>query len=354
MNKQTIIIVGLLVILGGAATYYLLRPTETTKQEQAISHYTCPMHPQIHEEEEGECPICHMKLVPVYKESSSVSPLPLACPEPCRRAEEGGPPEAGRVRGVTISPERQQMIGITTATVMRKPAVKEIRAPGRVAFDADLAVAQTEFLEIAAGSPDLESAARNRLNLLGMGKEEIQELKRRGEPDPALTLPRDGGPVWIYAPLYGTDTTEVKVGQRATMTLPQTGSIYEGVVRGISPVLDPMTRSTRARIEIAGAGGKISPESFLNVTLNLDLGEKLLVPKSAVIETGTRSLVFAVHGSHFSAREVMTGSETADARVILEGLKEGEVVATSAAFLIDSESQLRAAVEGGGGDHHHD
>lgn len=339
MNKRTIIIAGLIVILGGVAAYYLLRTPRTTEQERAISHYTCPMHPHIHSDKPGSCPICQMKLVPV----KTSPPAPLLNKE--RGVED-------RVRSVTISPERQQTIGVTAAVVTRKPAVKEIRAPGRVAFDADLAVAQTEFLEIAAGSPDLESAARDRLRLLGMGEEEIRELKRQNEPDPALTLPSDGGSVWIYAPLYGTDATEVKVGQVASVTLEGRVGVYEGTVMGISPVLDPMTRSARARIEVPGAGGKILPESFLNVTLKVDLGEQLLVPKSAVIETGTRSLVFVVHGSHFEAREVATGPETADDRVILTGLKEGEIVATSAAFLIDSESQLKAAIAGMG-EHQH-
>ncbi len=336
MNKRILIIAGLLAVLGGVVAFYLLRPTPTTEHEQAISHYTCPMHPHIHADKPGSCPICQMKLVPVYKEPPSSSPLPSA--------GEGTPPQAA---GVRVSPDRQQTIGVTTAPVVRKPAVREIRAPGRVAFDSELAVAQTEFLEISAGSLSLESAARDRLKLLGMGDEEIRELKQRDEPDPALTLPKEGGSVWIYAPLYGTDATTVKVGQTAIIILEGKSGIYEGTVRGISPVLDPMTRSARVRIEVPGAGGKILPESFLNVTLKVDLGEQLLVPKSALIETGTRSLVFVVHeGTHFAAREVTPGPDTAEERVILEGLKEGEIVATSAAFLIDSESQLKAAVSG--------
>jgi len=335
MNKRILIIVGLLAIFGGAGAYYFLQPTGTTEQDRAISHYTCPMHPHVHEDKPGDCPICHMKLVPVYQEPSSVTP-----------------PSSEGEGGVTLSPDRQQMIGVTTAAVTRKSAIREIRAPGRVAFDPELAVAQTEFLEISAGAPDLESAARDRLRLLGMGDEEIRELKRREEPDPALTLPRDGGSVWIYVPLYGSDATNVRVGQTATLTLPRTDLIYEGTVRGISPVLDSMTRSARVRIEIPGAGGKILPETFLDVILKQDLGEQLLVPKSSVIETGARSLVFVVHGSHFSAREVTPGPETTEERVIVNGLKEGETVAASAGFLIDSESQLKAAVAGFGTHEH--
>ena len=342
MNKRMMIIAGLLVLLGGAAAFYWVRTTRTTEQEQAVSHYTCPMHPHIHADKPGPCPICQMKLVPVFKEPTSSSPLPSA--------GEGTPPQAA---GVRVSPERQQTIGVTTAVVERRSAVREIRAPGRVAYDADLAVAQTEFLEIAAGAPNLESAARDRLRLLGMGEEEIRELKQRDEPDPALTLPKEGGSVWVYAPLYGTDATTVKVGQTATILLEGKNGIYEGTVKGISPVLDPMTRSARARIEVPGAGGKILPESFLNVTLKIDLGEQLLVPKSALLESGTRSLVFVVHeGTHFAAREVTPGLDTTEERVIVEGLKEGEVVATGAAFLIDSESQLKAAVSGMG-EHQH-
>ncbi|MBI4373523.1 MAG: efflux RND transporter periplasmic adaptor subunit [Deltaproteobacteria bacterium] len=334
MNKKWIYLLTGLLFLGGVAVVIYQRGGHSHREEAEISHYTCPMHPHVHEKEPGECPICHMKLVPVFKESDSSD-------------------MSDRSDGITISPDRQQTIGITTAKVGIKPAVREIQAPGRVAFDPELAVAQAEYLEIANGVPNLEPAAHNRLKLLGMGEEEVRELRRRNEPDPALTLPKEGGSVWIYAPLYGMDATTVKVGQTASMTFPGNEGVYEGIVRGISPVLDSTTRSARVRIEVPGVGGKVLPESFLNVSIKIDLGEQILVPKSSLVETGTRSLVFVVHdGTHFSAREVTAGPETAGERVIEEGLKEGEVVATSAVFLIDSESQLKAAVEGVGGHQH--
>ncbi|MBI1909026.1 MAG: efflux RND transporter periplasmic adaptor subunit [Deltaproteobacteria bacterium] len=314
----------------------------TTKQQ--ISHYTCPMHPHIHEDRPGNCPICSMRLVPVYKEISSINPL--------LSTGEGGPPEAGRVRGITISPERQQRVGIKTEIAARKNAVKEIRTFGRVAFDPDLAVAEREFIEISKNVPNLKAAAVSRLRLLGMSAEEIRDLEKRGTVSKSLYLPEKGDPVWIYATLYENEMALVQPGMEAAIDAGSDKKL-KGIVRAVDPVVDPTTRSVRARVEVPGAGGEIKPESFVTVVLKIDLGEALLIPKSSVIDTGTRKVLFVVHDNlHFEAREVETGAETGEEQVILKGLSEGEKVVTSATFLVDSESQLKASVEGMGGHEH--
>lgn len=315
----------------GTAGYLSYRHFSGARHEEQAIYYTCPMHPHIHEDKPGECPICHMKLVPV---PSPPSPLP-----------------PGGEGGITIPPERQQLIGLKTAIVEKREFVKTIRSPARVAFDPDLAVAQAEYLEIARSVPSLYEASHQRLKLLGMSEMEIEELERRGEPDPALLLPNPGGIVWVYAPLYGPEWREVIVGTNVTVR--NESEIFEGTVRGVEPVADPITRSVRARIELSGAGGKILSESFLEALFKLPLGEKIVVPKSAVLETGSRAVVFVIQdGVRFTTRDVGLGSENEGERVILEGLKEGEIVAASAAFLIDSESRLKAAVSGMGGHQH--
>lgn len=343
-NKKLLVILLLLLALGIAAVSVIFWKVSRGTHEEGpgISHYTCPMHPQIHEDHPGDCPICHMKLVPVYKESPSVSPLPPA--------GEGGPPEAGRVReegGVTISPDRQQLIGLTTGLVEKKIVTKEIRTVGRVAFDPDLAIAQREFVEIVKNVPSLKNASIQRLRLLGMSPEEIRDLERRGRPEAHLTLPEPGGPVWVYASLYEDEAPIVQTG--ATAKVAFGGETFSGTVRAVDPVIDPMTRTARARIEVPEAGGKLRPESYLTVSLEINLGEQMTVPKSAVIDTGERQIVFRVlEGTRFETKEIKLGPEAGETRVVLEGLSPGDVVATSAAFLIDSESQLKAAISGMG------
>lgn len=348
-NNILILVVSLLSLTGAAFIAGCGDKTPTSGGEHGkdeISHYTCPMHPHIHSDKPGECPICHMDLVPVYKQGTTPS---------------GG-------SSLNISPERQQLIGIKTQMAVKKEVAQEIRTVGRVAFDPDLAVAQREFLEIAKNVPSLKPASVSRLRLLGMGEEEIRDLERRGKITTNLYLPKPGESVWIYATLYQSEVGVVKIGDKAIITLPTNqarraiegeapagfargggdASPYEGFVRGVDPVLDPMTRSARARIEVSGAAGLLRPDSYVNVSLKINLGQALTVPKSAVIDTGARQVAFVLKDDrNFDSRPVKIGPEVGDQEVVvLEGLQEGDKVVSSAAFFVDSESQLKAAVSG--------
>lgn len=306
------------------------------KEDADIAYYTCPMHPQIHQDHPGNCPICGMTLVPVQKNP----PQPLY--------------EKGGKGGILISPARQQLIGLKTQKVQIKPLNRDIRTTGRVAFDPALAVAQREYLEITKSVPTLKDAARSNLRLKGMSEEEIMELDRAGSrasPMTDLYLPKMNGSVWVYAPLFQSEMDLVKPGDTAQVSLPsRSDKTWEGVVKSIDPILDPMTRSVRARILVEAP---IRPETYVDVTLKSSLGSALAIPKSALIDTGTRQFVFVVHdGERFESRDVKTGPETDQEVSIMDGLAEGEIVATSATFLIDSESQLKASVNGMGGNSH--
>jgi len=301
------------------------------EKDPNVSYYTCPMHHEIHMDHPGECPICGMTLIPVYQEGG---------------AESRGEPRVRPDAGVRISSDRQKLIGLKTETAVKKPATKEIRTVGRVAFDPDLAVAQREYIEILKNVPSLKDAARSNLRLKGMSEEEIRELDRVGKN---LYLPAPGDTVWIYATLYQEEMNLVKPGMKAVITLPSdVGTPFSGEVKSVDPVVNPMTRSGRARIEIPGAGGKLRPDSYVDVSLRIDLGEALTIPKSAVIDTGMRKVAFVVtDGQSFQSRDIKTGPEVVSASggdvIVLEGISEGEKVVSSAAFLVDSESRLKAA-----------
>jgi Cu(I)/Ag(I) efflux system membrane fusion protein len=118
----------------------------------------------------------------------------------------------------------------------------------------------------------------------------------------------------------------------------------------IYPTLDPKTRTAKVRFELENLGEKLKPDMYANVEWQVSLGTKLAVPQEAVIESGQKQVVFVHHGGgRLEPRLIRTGVKTGGWYEVLEGLKEGDHVVTSANFLIDSESRLKTAVENMGG-----
>src|SRR5262249_42704354 len=115
----------------------------------------------------------------------------------------------------------------------------------------------------------------------------------------------------------------------------------------IYPYLDEKTRTNKVRFALANRSGRLKPGMFANVELELRDGSGLVVPTNAVLDSGTEQLVFVARGDgRFEPREVRVGRRLNDAVEILEGIREGEQVATGATFFLDSESQLRASLQG--------
>ncbi len=328
--KPRVIFIGAALVIAVLAAVYVVRwkgnrtgapSTTTTVVEKEILHWTCSMHQQIKQPGPGHCPICHMQLVPVYKESSS---------------------GASGAQGVQISADRQQMIGIKVTKVERKQAHAMIHTSGRVAFDPDLAVAVREFVQIARHDPALRSAAISRLKLLGMGNEEIARLETGAARGDDMFLPVVGGSVWVYATVYENEISAVRTGMGAEISSPSdTDRIFPGVVRSIAPVVDPVTRSIRVRIEVPGSGGILRPDAFVDVKLHANLGIGLVIPQSALVDTGMRQVVYVKNGDRFEQREVRVKAEVEGGLLIERGLKEGETIVKGATFMVDSESQLR-------------
>jgi RND family efflux transporter MFP subunit len=123
------------------------------------------------------------------------------------------------------------------------------------------------------------------------------------------------------------------------------GKTFEGRVSLIYPTLDPATRTVQVRLEFANPAMELRPEMYAEVELQADLGERLSVPASAVLETGTRAVVFVDRDDGvFEPREVEIGLRLAETYEVLSGLQEGEKVLTSGNFFVDSESKLKAAL----------
>jgi RND family efflux transporter MFP subunit len=168
----------------------------------------------------------------------------------------------------------------------------------------------------------------------------------RAEAGAAVLDLADLSRVWVLASVYEHDIPFVKSGQKATMALPYSPGVdFEGLVTFVYPTLDPATRTVQVRLEFPNPDLALKPEMFAEVRLEADLGERVAVPDSAVIETGTRSVVFVDEGEGlFEPRELRIGLRLADLYEVLDGVTPGERIVVSGNFLVDSESRLKAAL----------
>lgn len=303
--------------------------------------YYCPMHPTYTSNKPGECPICGMTLVPMKDEGQPSG---------------GGAPKlsSGEHAGhesVTISEDQQGMIGVKTAAVKRERAEITIRTYGRVAYDPELAVAQREYLEsLRLGDVSFSEAARQRLILLGMGEAQIKDLAHEGVQKELYSQGKDA---WIYLTIYQNELSVVEVGQKAILELSDGKGTKEGIIKAVDPILDETTRTARARVMVKNDDGTLRPNMFVTGTITKDLGEKLTVPKEAIIDSGERRIAFVVHDkTHFMPHDVILGPELSNSYVLESGLEEGDEVVTSSNFLIDSESRMKASIGQAAGHKH--
>jgi Cu(I)/Ag(I) efflux system membrane fusion protein/cobalt-zinc-cadmium efflux system membrane fusion protein len=152
--------------------------------------------------------------------------------------------------------------------------------------------------------------------------------------------------LWLLADIYEYELAKIKVGSKASITfnfLP--GKIYNGKVSFIYPTLDPKSRTVKIRIELSNQG-ELKPSMFANVVIEgIDLGSKPVVPENSVIRSGLKDyVILALGNGKYKPQEVKLGGYSDGYYQVLDGLTEGNTVVTSAQFLIDSESNLKAAI----------
>jgi len=226
---------------------------------------------------------------------------------------------------------------------------------------------------VAPGASSLLTAARERLKQWNIPAREIQHLESTGEvrqdlevdspvsgyiteynalpnlyvkPATRLYTIADLSSVWVFAEIFQSDLEQIRVGQGATVTSDAyPGRTFYGRVNFVYPEVNMNTRTIKVRLVFRNPGLKLTPGMFVNVSLKVPLGRRLAVPVPGVFHTGTRNIVFIDHGGGYLApRDVTLGPRAGDYYSVLKGLKPGEKIVTSANFLIDSESQLQAAL----------
>ena len=228
------------------------------------------------------------------------------------------------------------------------------------------------------GSPgkEISQAAAERLKLWDVPQKEIDQLVRSGKskravtfyspvsgyvvrksaingmyvtPDMELYYIADLSKVWLIVTLYEYDLPSVSVGDEASIDLPyDPGKSIKGKLGYIYPEIEAETRTAKARIEIDNPKQLLKPGMYANVEIKKSIGEALSIPDDSVIDTGARKIVFLKRdATRFEPREIKVGARINGRFVVLSGLSVGDEVVTSAHFLIDAESKMRAALEKG-------
>jgi Cu(I)/Ag(I) efflux system membrane fusion protein len=266
------------------------------------------------------------------------------------------------------------------AMVSKERPVAELYSPDLVAAQQEyiLAIRSREqlknspFPSISQNGDGLVSSARERLKLLGVKGNQIAMLEKNSRPDIRLAIysPFSGvviekmvqqgqyvnagellfniadlSRVWVELELYENEFSTIHINQQVEIrsnTFPD--RVFTGRITLIYPFLDPKTRTIKARVEMANPGMKLKPEMFVNAIIKVPLGSAIVVPLTAVIDTGKRQVVWIESSpGMFESRDVQIGEKSADHVQILSGINPGDKVATSGAYLIDSESQLKGS-----------
>jgi Cu(I)/Ag(I) efflux system membrane fusion protein len=379
------------------------------QEEEAPEVWTCSMHPAIQAPKAGSCPICGMDLIPLESGGGSSEDGPHTL-----RLEEGQKALAGIRTTAAVRREMAHEVRLVGKLEVNETALATLSAwvggrldklfvdytgqevaagdPLAEIYSPDLFYMQEELIVATKAGGELAQATRKKLQLFGLSEAQMDEIIARGEPSDHITLTAPiGGTVihrtavegayvkegaalftiadlsqlWLQIDAFEPDLTWLSVDQTVKFEVDAwPGETFRGKISFIDPVLDPMTRTVRVRVDVDNQDSRLRPEMFVRARVLAMVGRgtiPLLIPVSAPLLTGDRAVVFVempgheLHGaSVFEARDVVLGPRAGEYFVVVSGLEEGEMVVNRGSFTIDSEMQLRGkpsmmAPQGGGG-----
>ena len=366
---------------------------EVTTQNSKPVIWTCAMHPQIRMDQPGKCPICGMELIPLVQNSIPVDSGAIQLSKEAiqlanvltSKVTRQNPVKEVRLYGKVQADERlfqsqvahipgrieKLLVNFNGESVRKGQTLALIYSP-------ELVTAQQELLEAVKTKqtqPELYEASKEKLRQWKLTDDQIAKIESSGNVKNILEAASstngivtairvktgdhvsegtvlydiaDLSKLWVMFDAYESDLEFLNRGDKLAFTLQALPGInFTGNIIFIDPVIDPVTRVAKVRVEVNNEAGRLKPEMFATgiVSANLEgYRNKVIIPRSAVLWTGKRSVVYVkltgTEQSVFKLREIELGPMLGDSYVVVAGLMEGEEIVTQGAFSIDAAAQL--------------
>lgn len=364
-------------------------------------YYTCPMHPSVQKDKPGVCPVCGMALVrksahqdldkaqlehieaislsPTQRVMANITTAAVERKRLLRKVPAFGSIDVAEPNNRRISMRfsgrvERLYVEYTGQIVHKGDPVADIYSPEAITAQQEFLLAlesQEQLRDVdAARANELLDMAREKLLRWGFTAQQVEQLSRERTVHRVLTVysPVNGtvtkknvdlqkyvmtgdalfdvadlSSVWVVMEVYDKDIRFVKVGQTAQISTEAfPGETFSGAISFIDPVVNPETRTIRVRAVFANHTGKLRPGTFVKAQIVVPVVSALVVPASAIIATGARNVVWVETSPNtFVPRDVVVGASTETYTEVLRGVSEGEHVAETGGFLMDSESELR-------------
>ena len=395
LKASGILVIGLFLgwlIFGGSQSEQSTHKDGDTHTEETI--WTCSMHPQIRMNEPGKCPICGMDLIPLSSDAAESNPNALQMSENAMKLANVQTMKVGAQEA-----NKELRLNGKVQIDERKLYAQSTHIPGRIekltvnftgdrvsrgqtlayVYSPDLLTAQEELLQafsIKNTQPELFEAAKQKLSnwkisdasinkIISTGKL-VQQFPITADVSGIVTAKKvelgdyvnrgmsiyeiaDLSSLWVLFDVYESDIPWVKVGNKVSYTIQSLpGETFEGTISFVDPFINPQTRVASARIDVKNVDNKLKPEMFASGIIKNSLTKKsskdIVIPKSAVMWTGERSIVYIKMNNgnsvEFMLREITLGLSLGDDVVVNSGLAVGDEIVTNGTFAVDAASQL--------------
>ena len=390
------VLIGWLLIGGSGSEQQETMAADHSEMDHAVgTKWTCSMHPQIQKDEPGNCPICGMELIPMkqdeddaeagqYSVKLSNAAMKIAEVE-MSTIEKKAPYKEVYLPGKVMADERniaeltarypgrieKLMVNFTGQKVKKGQVLAKIYSPELVTAQREL----FEAMKFKETNPGYYKASRNKLKLWDLTEAQIDQIEQSGDVDfyfdvlspisgtvtmrhvslgdyvkegTALFQVVDLSHVWVMFDAYESDIPWIKMRDRIKFSIKSIpGREFNATVTFIDPVINAMSRVAKVRAELDNPKDLLKPEMLADGVLKTMLpgsGDQIVIPKSAVLWTGKKAVVYVMtndHNNMFQFTEIELGADAGDYYVVESGLNEGDMVATNGVFKIDAAAQLK-------------